>query len=97
MPREMGCSGSAAGAGAIADESLELKFQALVEEQLDRAVAIATHMLGDRELAKDVAQDAFFRAYRSGKVGENASAVMNATSLSKDLPITPVPSRLLVM
>jgi RNA polymerase sigma-70 factor (ECF subfamily) len=44
----------------------ERAFASLVAAEHDRAVALAYHLVGgDRELARDVAQEAFVRAYRA--------------------------------
>ena len=39
-------------------------FTALVESRRDRVYRIARHLVGDDELARDVAQDVFFRLFR---------------------------------
>ena len=47
-------------------EDRERLFADLVANERDRAVALAYHLVGgDRELARDVAQEAFVRAYRA--------------------------------
>lgn len=57
-----------AGAQVVTSASagVEAVFRELVARERERAVGIAYHLTGgDRELAKDVAQDAFVRAYRA--------------------------------
>lgn len=39
-------------------------FTALVESRRDRVFRIARHLVGDDELARDIAQDVFFRLFR---------------------------------
>jgi RNA polymerase sigma-70 factor (ECF subfamily) len=57
-------------------QSREALFDELVATQRDRAVAMAYHLVGDLEAAKDVAQDAFVSAYR-GLAGYRGDAKLS--------------------
>lgn len=46
-------------------ESIEAQFWSLVRAERDRAVRLAWLMTRDPEAARDIAQEAFFRAYRA--------------------------------
>lgn len=47
-------------------EDREIRFEQLVREERERMVAMAYHLVGaDREAAKDVAQEAFLKAYQA--------------------------------
>jgi RNA polymerase sigma-70 factor (ECF subfamily) len=47
------------------DDQMSDRFMTLVKEERDKAIAIAYHMTSDREAAKDVVQDAFYKAYKA--------------------------------
>lgn len=52
--------------GAKTTPTREAMFRDLLKHERDRAIAVAYHLTGgDRELAEDVAQEAFLRAYRA--------------------------------
>jgi RNA polymerase sigma-70 factor (ECF subfamily) len=56
----------AATANRAKAEDRESRFQKLVEDERERIVAMAYHLVGgDREAAKDVAQEAFLKAYQA--------------------------------
>ncbi len=52
-------------AEAKPDERTSDVFWVLVKRERDRAFSVAYHMTGDREAAKDIAQEAFCRAFRA--------------------------------
>jgi RNA polymerase sigma-70 factor (ECF subfamily) len=54
-----------AGLIALCRQGQDTAFDALVLRHQNQAYAVALRMLGDPDDAKDVAQDAFVRAYRS--------------------------------
>jgi RNA polymerase sigma-70 factor (ECF subfamily) len=57
---------TAAAAERDQAESRESRFEKLVKEERERIVAMAYHLVGgDREAAKDVAQEAFLKAYQA--------------------------------
>jgi len=57
---------AAATSGRAQAEDRESRFQKLVEEERQKIVAMAYHLVGgDREAAKDVAQEAFLKAYQA--------------------------------
>ncbi len=56
----------AATADQAKAEDRESRFRKLVENERERIVAMAYHLVGgDREAAKDVAQEAFLKAYQA--------------------------------
>ncbi|MDD5225044.1 MAG: RNA polymerase sigma factor [bacterium] len=56
----------AAAAAQTRAEDRESRFQKLVEDERERIVSMAYHLVGgDREAAKDVAQEAFLKAYQA--------------------------------
>lgn len=56
----------AAAATQTRAEDRESRFQKLVEDERGKIVAMAYHLVGgDREAAKDVAQEAFLKAYQA--------------------------------
>ena len=57
---------AAATANRTQAEDREDRFRKLVEDERERIVAMAYHLVGgDREAAKDVAQEAFLKAYQA--------------------------------